>query len=434
MCSFQKVSYVRTEKMMKNIIVAQKYEVKGKLGGGSFGIIYKGESIEDKTQVAIKLEPSQSKSPQLEGESKIYKLLEGGVGIPNIYFYGKERGYNIMVIDLLGLSLEDLLAAHEGPFSLKTVLMLADQMISCVEFLHRKKIIHRDIKPDNFMIGTHKNKNQVHIIDFGLSKYYINPTTNTHVPFSENRSLTGTARYASINAMCRKEQSRRDDMESLGYIFMYLLRGNLPWQGLPAKTQHEKIRRIIEVKMMTSVESLCDGFPNEFADYLRSVKGLGFFEEPPYATYRKMFHDLMIRENIPYDYVYDWSDKISVFTDEKPPLSLPPCHSSNTQPNSPRVSENISQAVQVGSNMQLKLTESRAKPQNTGRSRSNSAINRDQPLPVAPNKNRNVMICNIPKPPGNVLKKKLPPIAKPNLGLHGLSKSQLVFRSSSGRA
>lgn len=211
-----------------DIRIAGKYRLGGKIGNGSFGEIYLGINIQTNEEVAVKLERIDSRHPQLLYESKLYRLLQGGVGVPNIHWYGVEGEYNIMVLDLLGPSLEDLFTMCNRRLSLKTVLMLADQMISRVEFFHAKNFLHRDIKPDNFLIGLSKKANQIYIIDFGLAKKYRDPKTQQHIPYREGKSLTGTARYASVNTHLGIEQSRRDDIEGLGFVFMYFLRGNLP--------------------------------------------------------------------------------------------------------------------------------------------------------------------------------------------------------------
>jgi len=191
-----------------------------------------------------------------------------------------------MVMDLLGPSLEDLFNLCNRKFSVKTVLMLADQMIARIELLHSKSFVHRDIKPDNFLIGVGKRRNQIYMIDFGLAKMYRDLKTHQHIPYKGNKLLTGTARYASVNTHLGIEQGRRDDLESLGYVLMYFLRGSLPWQGLHATDKKHKYDLISEKKMSTPVETLCQSFPQEFVLYLNYTRSLRFDDKPDYAYLR----------------------------------------------------------------------------------------------------------------------------------------------------
>lgn len=210
-----------------------------------------------------------------------------------------------MVMDLLGPSLEDLFNFCNRRFTLKTVLMLADQMICRVEYIHSKNFIHRDIKPDNFLIGLGKRSSLLHIIDFGLAKKYRDPKTHKHIPYIEGKSLTGTARYASINTHVGIEQSRRDDLEAIGYVLLYFLRGSLPWQGITAAGKNEKYQKIMDRKMGTTVDVLCRGFPSEFITYIDYVKALKFEDRPDYGHLRRLFKELFTRESFEYDYVFD---------------------------------------------------------------------------------------------------------------------------------
>ncbi|XP_052070328.1 casein kinase I-like isoform X2 [Mytilus californianus] len=287
--------------------VGNKYRLGRKIGSGSFGDIYLGTDISNGEEVAIKLECVKTKHPQLHIESKIYRMMQGGVGIPTIKWCGAEGDYNVMVMELLGPSLEDLFNFCSRKFSLKTVLLLADQLISRIEYIHSKNFIHRDVKPDNFLMGLGKKGNLVYIIDFGLAKKYRDARTHQHIPYRENKNLTGTARYASINTHLGIEQSRRDDMESLGYVFMYFLRGSLPWQGLKAATKRQKYERISEKKMSTPIEELCKGFPSEFATYLNFCRSLRFDDKPDYSYLRQLFRNLFHRQGFTYDYVFDWN-------------------------------------------------------------------------------------------------------------------------------
>ncbi|XP_022080521.1 casein kinase I-like isoform X1 [Acanthaster planci] len=287
--------------------VGNKYRLGRKIGSGSFGDIYLGTNIGTAEEVAIKLECVKSKHPQLHIESKFYRMMQGGVGIPSIKWCGAEGDYNVMVMELLGPSLEDLFNFCSRQFGLKTVLLLADQLISRVEYVHNKNFIHRDIKPDNFLMGLGKKGNLVYIIDFGLAKKYRDVHTHQHIPYRENKNLTGTARYASINTHLGIEQSRRDDLESLGYMLMYFNLGSLPWQGLKAATKRQKYEKISEKKMSTAIETLCAGFPSEFATYLNYTRSLRFDEKPDYSFLRQLFRNLFHRQGFTYDYIFDWN-------------------------------------------------------------------------------------------------------------------------------
>ncbi|RAL51129.1 hypothetical protein DM860_005485 [Cuscuta australis] len=287
--------------------VGNKFRLGRKIGSGSFGEIYLGTSIQTNEELAIKLENVKTKHPQLLYESKLYRILQGGTGIPNVRWFGVEGDYNVLVMDLLGPSLEDLFNFCSRKLSLKTVLMLADQMINRVEFVHTKSFLHRDIKPDNFLMGLGRRANQVYIIDFGLAKKYRDSATHQHIAYRENKSLTGTARYASMNTHLGIEQSRRDDLESLGYVLMYFLRGSLPWQGLKAGTKKQKYEKISEKKVSTSIEVLCRGYPTEFASYFHYCRSLRFDDKPDYAYLKRIFRDLFIREGFQFDYIFDWT-------------------------------------------------------------------------------------------------------------------------------
>lgn len=288
-------------------IVGGKYKLLRKIGSGSFGDIYQGVNITNGEEVAVKLEPQKARHPQLLYESKLYKILQGGVGIPKFRWFGQERDYNVLVIDLLGPSLEDLFNFCSRKFSMKTILMLADQMIGRLEYFHNKNFIHRDIKPDNFLMGISKSCNKLYIIDFGLAKKFRDSRSKQHIPYREDKNLTGTARYASINAHLGIEQSRRDDMESLGYVLMYFTRSSLPWQGLKAATKKQKYEKISEKKMSTPVEVLCKGCPAEFAMYLNYCRGLRFEEAPDYMYLRQLYRILFRTLNHQYDYTFDWT-------------------------------------------------------------------------------------------------------------------------------
>jgi len=280
-----------------------KYHCVRKLGQGSFGQIYEANYKREK--YALKFEDRKKDYNLLQNEAAIMNYLKGP-NIPFVKSYGFTSCYNILVMQLLGKSLENLLMERKK-FSLKTVCMLGYQMINILESIHEKHILHRDIKPDNFVMGLDELSNNVYLIDFGLAKKYRSIKTHVQNPLIKKNKLTGTARYASINALKGYEHSRRDDLESIGYILIYFLKGKLPWQRINAKTKEEKYNKILEKKMEISSYELCKGLPIEFENFIEYVKNLGYTERPDYDMLRKSFDNIMKKEKYIYDYIYDWT-------------------------------------------------------------------------------------------------------------------------------
>ena len=204
-----------THPPLQDIRIKNKYRVERKIGGGGFGVVYsgtwvlpsratktdcvKGTDLDTSEEIAIKLEHSGDRMPILDHEARVYKALLGGIGIPRVRWYGSECEFYVMIYDLLGPSLEDLFNFCDRKFSLKTVLLLADQLIPRIEYIHHKSFIHGDIKPDNFLMGIGKLGNVVHVVDFGLAQEYKDPETQIHIAYHDKRKLGGTTRYASVN-------------------------------------------------------------------------------------------------------------------------------------------------------------------------------------------------------------------------------------------
>jgi len=288
------------------------YQFLQKLGSGSFGELYLGRGP-DSERVAIKVEKfdhsCKNLSAQLRHEYKVYRELVDCKGFCSIYFYGQTKDRNIMVMDLLQVSLEDKFTALAKRFSLKTILQIADQMLERIETLHSRHLIHRDIKPANFVLGRKDREegNMIYAVDFGLSKRYRDPETLKHIPLKRGRPLTGTPRYASINSHHGQEQSRRDDLESIAYVLIYFFKGNLPWQGLKADNAQAKYKMIRDMKVKTPISELCANIPKEFASFLTYCRSLKFDQQPDYGMLRKKFQTLLAKQPGDGDKYWDWS-------------------------------------------------------------------------------------------------------------------------------
>lgn len=271
---------------MDNVIIANKYKLLEKIGEGSFGSIYKGINSRTGENVAIKIESIEKNMKLLKNESIVYQYLSNNIGIPIVKWFGKDKKNYYMVINLLGDSLESLKEKKEKRgtiFSLKLILQLGLQIISLLKTIHNKGLVHRDIKPDNFLLGLDNKKTQIHIIDFGFCKTYMNG--ETHNVIKKMNNLIGSYNYASIQSHKCIDLSRRDDLESLGYIFIYLYLGKLPWQTIEITNLSSKLS--LEEKNNFFIQSKLEIINNKnipiiIINYLKYVRSLEFEETPNY--------------------------------------------------------------------------------------------------------------------------------------------------------
>ena len=297
--------------------IYKSYLIKKKLGEGSFGKVYVIANIKTNELFAAKFvsffylnfqEKRDNKNELLDIEARILHHIKA-FGLPEIIAFKSAKDYNILIMELLGQSLETLFQSQEKKFSLKTVCMIGIQILDRIEYVHSRKIIHRDIKPDNFSIGKKNKSHIIYILDFGLAKKYWSTTHNSHIPYIEGKKLTGTARYASINALGGCEQSRRDDLESIFYILIYFIKGRLPWQGLKADKKEDRYKKIYEIKKNIKIKELCSELPEEFESFYNYIRKLEFEQVPDYDYLKLLLKNILEKNNFIIDYYYDW-DKV----------------------------------------------------------------------------------------------------------------------------
>ena len=290
--------------MSSGKVIGDNYKIVRLIGKGAFGSVYLTHD-KNKNYYASKVE-SRQESSRLIDEYKIYRYLhkhDVKDGIAKIYSLIQTPKFNMMVMELLGESLDTLFTKSNKKFDLPTVLHLGINIINLLEQVHNAGFIHRDIKPNNFLIGYGDAGDKLYLTDFGLSKNYVRD--GRHIDYNTKRNLIGTLRYASINMHMGIEPSRRDDCESVGYMLIYFLKGRLPWQGLKKKKGDDQVELIGDVKMSTSIESLCNGIHDNFGKYIRTCRNLKFEERPDYGTLRGYFQE--IADELDIDPRYQWA-------------------------------------------------------------------------------------------------------------------------------
>ncbi len=289
----------------KKCLVSANYVFIKKIASGSFGEVYLAE-YKNGGYVAAKIE-DKDKTPRILNEYKIYNYLHKkgfSIGLPKIYDFIQTSDYNMMFMQLLGPSLEDLFVKYNKKFTHETVFQLALQLVELMKQLHSTNFIHRDIKPNNFLIGNDMHINQIYMMDFGLSKKF--RINGKHIKFNDNKSLIGTARYASRNMHMGFEPSRRDDLESVGYMLVYFLKGSLPWQGLKKEKGVSQLEIIGNCKLSTSLEVLCKDLPDCFQEYLKYCRKLKFDDEPDYTYLSNLFKQGSLKNKI--DPKFQWEE------------------------------------------------------------------------------------------------------------------------------
>jgi serine/threonine protein kinase len=292
--------------MSQGDVIFNIYELTRSIGSGSFGDVWRGKNTLSDEIVAVKIEKVDKTKTRLESEKNICQQLKGE-GIPEVLYYGTiANDTKALVMSYLGPSLENLFDFCKRTLSSKTIAMIGIQLIDRLEHIHNKGILHRDIKPDNFLIGIGDNRGKVFMVDFGLSKSF--RENGNHISYRNNKNFTGTYRYSSIRNHRGVEQSRRDDLESVGYMLIYFAKGKLPWQGMKIEDKAERNRAIYKKKRTFSASELCEDLPREFYDYIRYTRMLRFTSRPDYNYLRSLFWKILQSDNQLNDGNFDWNE------------------------------------------------------------------------------------------------------------------------------
>ena len=293
-------------KYFKSKLIFGKYSIKYLIAEGTFGEVYLGTNKINGKNYALKILETNKDDLLLKDESLILTYLKGPY-VPSVISFGVSGKYSILVENLLGKSMKDIWLEKKKKLNLNDTCTFAIQAISCLEYVHSKDYIHRDIKHSNFLIGN-PDTSQLYLIDFGNAKKYRSTKTGKHIKLIKSNIIFGPLIFLSFNALKGMEQTRRDDLESLGYVIIYLYMGSLLWSGLKFKDIIQGIIKTKEIREKLSIENICKGMPKEMNNYMNYVKNLKYEEQPDYEYLRSLFMNILkkIGVNEP---LFSWADR-----------------------------------------------------------------------------------------------------------------------------
>ena len=284
------------KEIFKEKVIFGKYRIIKNIEKNENLQIYEGKNFITDELITIKFEQKKElkKKGILEIESYYCNYLKSQ-GIPVI----KEIGYyenNIVSIQpKLGLTLSKLFNKYYGFFKIKDIAMIAIQILERIKYIHSKNILCCDINPNNFSLGTGRQQNIIYMTNFNSAKKYRYKNTLEHIKYkiTYNNNFIGNYIFASINTLRGVESGRRDDLESLGYMLIYFLKGSLPWEYVKGVNTSEKRRKIYQTKKNYNLDELCAGIPEEFKLFLNYVKSLTFLEDPDYNYCFSLFYGIL---------------------------------------------------------------------------------------------------------------------------------------------
>ena len=294
-------------KIFKSRLIFGKYSIKYLISKGSFGEVYFGTNVIDGKNYALKIEEKNTENSFLQNECYILLNIKGP-GIPSVISYGVSGKYNILVENLLGKSIWDIWNEKNKRFNLKDTCIFAIQAISLLEYVHSKNYLHRDIKPANFLVGNPDNS-QIYLIDFGNAKKFRSSKTGKHIKIMKSKLIFGALLFLSMNIFKQIESARKDELESLGLVIIYLFIGSLPWSKIKFYTLYDGLIKIGKIRKNISIENICKGMPKEMNTYMNYIKNLNYEQCPDYEYLRKLFTNVLKKIGESDEQLFSWVDK-----------------------------------------------------------------------------------------------------------------------------